>query len=60
MDKDKINEMIMDILDVANVSNTAITKWEKDFVESVQEQFIEKGSLSEKQEQTLERIWDKI
>ena len=34
-----------------------LTDWEMDFLISVEEQFNEKGCLSEKQEEVLERIY---
>lgn len=41
-------------------SNHSFSKWELDFIESVSEQFEERGGLSAKQEETLEKIWEKI
>ena len=34
-----------------------LTDWEHDFIESVEKQFKQKGYLSEKQEEVLERIY---
>jgi len=34
-----------------------LTPWEKNFIESIADQFDRKGSLSEKQEAILERIY---
>ena len=34
-------------------------KWERDFLESVREQFDERGRLSDRQEQVLMRLYDK-
>jgi len=34
-----------------------LTKWEQDFVESVKVQYQERGKLSEKQQEILERIY---
>lgn len=34
-----------------------LTKWEESFVESVQEQFQRRGSISDRQEEILERIY---
>ena len=34
-----------------------LNKWEQDFVESVREQFDERGTVSDKQEEILERIY---
>ena len=34
----------------------SLTKWEDDFIESIGEQFADTGSLSDRQEEILERI----
>ncbi len=34
-----------------------VTKWESDFVDSIAEQVEERGSISEKQQDILERIY---
>jgi hypothetical protein len=36
-----------------------LTKWERDFVESVSDQFTRTRSLSDKQKLILGKIWDK-
>ena len=33
-----------------------LTKWEEDFIESIGEQFADTGSLSDRQQEILERI----
>jgi hypothetical protein len=37
-----------------------LTKWEEDFIDSIDEQFIKKGDLSGKQCAVLERIYDNL
>ena len=34
-------------------------KWEHDFLESIREQFDSRGSLSERQEEILQKLYDK-
>jgi len=34
-----------------------LTKWEEDFMESIADQFEERGSISDRQEEILERIY---
>jgi len=43
------------ITDVQN-EGRGLTKWEEGFIESITEQFEESGSLSDRQEEILERI----
>lgn len=53
----KTKEVIGDWLDQIEQNGRGLTKWEEDFVESVSEQFIDTGSISDKQEEILERIY---
>ena len=57
-------EMLDDVESAMEVSpkrgGLAVSKWEADFVESVREQFDERGTLSEKQTNVLRKIWDRI
>ena len=55
-----IEEMIEDCLNVSTASNTPFNKWEQDFIDSIAEQYEDNEWLSDKQEEILERIWDKI
>lgn len=52
--------MIEDCESARSCSNHPFTKWEVDFIDSVLEQYEERGSLSPKQEETLTKIWEKI
>lgn len=38
---------------------TEFTEWEKDFIQSVDEQFGLKGDISSKQAEIIERLYDK-
>ncbi len=44
-------------LDKVSTEGKELTKWEEDFIESITEQFAKRGSLSDKQEEILERIY---
>lgn len=37
-----------------------LSEWEHTFIQSIREQFDKTGSLSQKQNETLEGIWDKV
>ena len=51
-----LRTMIEEINDIAD---EICSEWEYDFMGSITEQFEERGSLSEKQEEILERIYKK-
>ncbi len=53
IDKAVIEDWIRQIQE----NGRGVTKWEQDFVDSVEEQFAERQSLSEKQLDILERIY---
>jgi hypothetical protein len=55
-----IEEMIEDCQQARTCSNSPFTKWEEDFIDSVSNHYELRGDLSEKQEETLEKIWEKI
>ena len=50
--KQIIQQWITDVQD----EGRGLTKWEEGFIESIAEQFEESGSLSDRQEEILERI----
>lgn len=52
----KDQAVIKDWLDQCSQSRR-LTKWEQDFIESISEQFDERGSISDRQEEILERIY---
>ena len=45
------------MIDEVNMHGVNLTKWEKDFMESITEQFAGRKSISDKQEEILERIY---
>ena len=51
--KDTIAQWIEDVNNVGR----GLTDWEKNFIESITDQFEQTGRLSEKQEEILERIY---
>jgi len=55
MTQDK--KVIKNWIDTINEEAINLSKWEQDFMESVTEQFERKGSVSDKQEEIIERIY---
>ena len=60
MTKQEIEQAIDDCISSLNAVNCPFTDWEEDFLGSVQEQYVERGGLSERQCETLQKIWDKV
>ena len=52
MTPDLIQQMLSYCEDTLNLTN-----WEEDFIESIRDQFDERGSLSERQAEILEKIY---
>jgi uncharacterized membrane-anchored protein len=50
-------DIIAQWIEAVETEGRGLTKWEQDFIESISEQFAERGSLSDKQEEILERIY---
>ncbi len=50
-------EVLWEWLEAIKTEGRGLTKWEQDFVDSIWEQFEERGSLSDRQEEILERIY---
>jgi len=50
-------EVIASWIDEVNDQGQKLTKWELDFMDSITDQFDRTSSLSERQEETLERIY---
>jgi hypothetical protein len=55
MKQDK--ETITVWIDKIQEEGRGLSKWEQDFVQSVSNQFCERGSISDRQEEILERIY---
>lgn len=53
----KQKAVIKDWIEKLQTASRGLTKWEEDFVESISEQFEERGSISERQEEILEKIY---
>lgn len=60
MNRDEIEEALEDCKTAMTASNCPFTDWEKEFIESVRDQYFEQGGLSEKQRTILRGIWDKV
>jgi len=50
-------ETIREWLDAIRDDSDGLTKWEQEFVDSVAKQFETRGSISDRQEEILERIY---
>jgi uncharacterized membrane-anchored protein len=48
------------MLSVCNNEANNLTKWEENFIISINEQFCDKGTLSDRQCEILETIYDQI
>lgn len=54
-------QVIESWINAVNEEGVNLTKWEEDFMESITEQFKVRQSISDKQEEILERIYtDKV
>lgn len=57
-------EMLDDVESAKEVSpkrgGLAISNWESEFIDSIREQFDDRGTLTEKQKNVLRKIWDRI
>ena len=60
MDEHDIPEAIEDCCSALDARNCPFTAWEKEFVESIYEQWDDKGWLSERQKEVLQKIWNKV
>lgn len=50
-------EVIADWISQIQEEGKGLTKWEEEFILSIQEQFELRGSISDRQEEILERIY---
>lgn len=60
MKQEEIQKMIDLLLAEAEIESSALSKWEKDFVKSVAEQFEQRNFVSEKQRSFLFDIYLKM
>ncbi len=56
IDQEDIETVIEDCMK----RESKMSEWEQGFVQSISEQFDKSGSLSSTQNETLERIWEKV
>ena len=50
-------EVLANWIETIQTEGRVLSKWEEDFIESLSDQFAARGTLSEKQEEILERIY---
>jgi hypothetical protein len=60
MELNEITEKAIDYMLGELADNLKLTSWEKNFVESVSDQWERTRRLSDKQREVLGRIWDKV
>jgi hypothetical protein len=60
MDLSEITDKAIDYMLGELADNLKLTSWEKNFVESISDQWERKRFLTDKQKETLGRIWDKV
>lgn len=53
-------EEAMSMIDDCLNRDHKMSAWECDFIESIKEQLIARGKLTDKQMETLNTIWDKV
>lgn len=56
MDREDIEQALDECLSVFNARNQPFTQWEQEFLESVNDQYQERKSLSDKQLKTVEAL----
>ena len=49
-----------DMIDDCQLRESLLSEWEIDFIESIDTQLYQANSLSPKQVEILEKIWDKV
>ncbi len=60
MELSEITDKAIDYMLSELADNLKLTSWEKDFVESITDQWERRRSLSDKQKEILGRIWEKV
>lgn len=53
----KPKAVIQSWIELVNTEGRGLSKWEQDFMDSITEQFEERGAISDRQEEILERIY---
>jgi len=59
-DPEERRKMIVYMLGACNNEDYNLTEWERNFITSINEQFCDRGTLSDRQCEILEKIYDKI
>lgn len=60
MDDSEVEEKIQDCMEASTCVNVNFTKWERDFICSVDDWYRTRGHISDRQKDCLQRIWNKI
>lgn len=60
MKSEEIENMFNDCFEALSCSNSPFSEWEDEFLNSIQEQWDNKKSLSDNQYEILVRCWEKI
>lgn len=55
-----MNDEILEMIQDCENREDQMSEWERDFIQSLSEQFSRKGSISPRQEEILDKIWDKL
>lgn len=55
-----MNDEILEMIQDCENREDQMSEWERDFVQSLSEQFSRKGSISPRQEEILDKIWGKL
>jgi hypothetical protein len=53
---DEYDQMLRD----CSARSAALTRWERDFVQSLQQRIARNGDLTPKQCETLDKIWERV
>lgn len=60
-DPEEADEIAFMLAEIENIPGwNKLTRWEREFIESVSDQFGRRGSLSEKQVETLRKIYERV
>jgi len=60
MNKKQTEQALEECKSVFNASNCPFSEYEMEFIDSVEDQFLTRGRLTERQCEKLQKIWDKI
>lgn len=60
VEKEELEKILNDCCREAQASNSCFSDWEQDFIESINDQYSERGFLTDRQIEILERTWNKI